>query len=132
MGYVPYLALAAAFVLIYLPRMIVGREMKKLDGGYDNRDPRGQQQQLAGLGKRALAAHHNGFEAFAPFAAGVLAAGQRGVRIELAAALAATFVVARAIYLAAYLGDRATLRSGAWTLGILATAALLIAAIVGP
>jgi uncharacterized MAPEG superfamily protein len=126
--YVPYIAICIACAQIYLPRQIVSHEAKKLAGGYDNHDPRGQQQKLEGLGKRALGAHHNGFEAFAPFAIGVLACAQRGVRVELVAWIAIAFVVARSAYIAAYLADNAKLRSMLWGVGMTATAALLISA----
>jgi uncharacterized MAPEG superfamily protein len=131
MIYVPYLAIIAAFALVHIPRFVVGREMHKQEGGYDNRDPRAQQASLEGLGRRALAAHNNGFEAFAPFVAGVLAAVQRGVRIEVIAGLCIAFVVVRSIYVAAYLADKSSARSGAWTLGTIATAALMICAAIG-
>lgn len=131
MDYLPYISLAAAFALIYLPRQIVSLEMKKLQGGYNNNEPRHQQAQLEGRGRRALAAHLNGFEAFAPFAAGVLAAAQRGVRVELVGAIAIAFVVARTVYVVAYLADRGTLRSTVWGVGMLCTSALLVLAIVG-
>ncbi|MGE5181067.1 MAG: MAPEG family protein [Acidobacteriota bacterium] len=131
MASLPYFAIAAALVLIYLPRFVVWREMSKLEGGYDNREPRAQQAQLAGLGRRALAAHHNGFEAFAPFAVAVLAAVQRGVKVELVGAIAIGFVVVRLGYVVAYLADRASLRSTLWSLGMTATATLLVLAILG-
>ena len=129
MIYVPYIAIAAAFALIYLPRMIVSQEMKKLDGGYDNSEPRRQQAQLEGRGRRALGAHLYCFEAFAPFAAGVLAAAQRGVKVELVAGVAAAFVVARIIYMLAYLADNSKLRSAVWGLGMACTSALMVLAI---
>ena len=131
MLYVPYAAMAAAFVLIHLPRQLVSIEMSRLAGGYNNHDPRGQQQHLEGRGKRALGAHQNGFEAFAPFAAAVLAAMQRHARLDLIAYLSIAFVVFRSIYVAAYLADRATLRSSVWTLGLLATLGLFALAIGG-
>lgn len=131
MLYVPYAAMAAAFLLIHLPRQIVSLEMSKLSGGYDNRDPRGQQAKLEGLGKRALGAHQNGFEAFAPFAAAVLAAIQRGVGADAVAWLSIAFVAARSIYVGAYLADRSTLRSAVWFIGLLLTAALFVLAIIG-
>ncbi len=130
MASLPYIAIAAAFVLIYLPRFVVWREMKKLEGGYDNREPRKQQAQLEGLGRRALAAHHNGFEAFAPFAVAVLAAVQRGVKLELVGVIAIGFAVVRLGYVVAYLADRPSLRSTLWSLGMTATAALLVLAIL--
>ena len=131
MEYVPYLAIVIAYSQIYLPRQVVTLEMRKLAGGYNNRDPRGQQQQLDGLGRRALGAHHNGFEAFAPFAIAVLACAQRGVRVELVAWLAIGFVVARFVYIALYLADRALPRSIVWGVGMAATSVLMIAAVVG-
>ena len=131
MEYVPYIAILYAYALVYAPRQIAGAEMKKLAGGYNNNDPRGQQAQLEGRGKRAIAAHHNSFEAFAPFAAGVLASVQRGVKLEYIAIACAVFAVARTGYIVAYINDKATLRSSLWTVGILATAALMILAIVG-
>jgi uncharacterized MAPEG superfamily protein len=130
--YVPYVAILIAFLQIHLPRQIVSTEMKKLDGGYDNRDPRGQQQRLDGVGKRALAAHHNGFESFAPFAVGVLACAQRGVHVELVGWIAIAFVAVRTVYIVGYLADKHLLRSATWGLGMAATGALMIAAIVGP
>jgi uncharacterized MAPEG superfamily protein len=132
MHYVPYVAILIAFMQIHLPRQIVSNEMKKLAGGYDNRDPRGQQHKLDGIGKRALGAHQNGFESFAPFAVAVLACAQRSVRVELVGWLAIAFVAVRTIFIVAYLADRSTLRSAMWGLGMAATSALMIAAIVGP
>lgn len=131
MEYVPYIAIALAFGLIYLPRQVVSREMAKLEGGYDNSEPRSQQQRLDALGRRALAAHHNSIEAFAPFAAGVLAAIQRGGNVHAAGYLSIAFIVARGAYIYAYLADKASLRSGMWTLGIVATSSLMILAIIG-
>jgi uncharacterized MAPEG superfamily protein len=130
--YVPYAAILIAFVQIHLPRQVVSWEMKKLEGGYDNRDPRGQQQKLVGRGKRALNAHENGFESFAPFAVAILACAQRGVRVELVGWLAIAFVTVRTVYIAGYLADKSNLRSAMWVLGMLATGALMVAAIVGP
>jgi uncharacterized MAPEG superfamily protein len=130
MDRVPYVCLLVAVVLIYVPRFVVGAEMKKQTGGYDNHEPRRQQAALDGRGRRALGAHHNGFETFAPFAAAVLAAVQRGVHVELVSALALGFIIARAVYVGCYVADRATVRSAMWTLGQLATAALFVLAIM--
>jgi uncharacterized MAPEG superfamily protein len=130
--YVPYIAILIAFLQVHLPRQIVSTEMKKLAGGYDNRDPRAQQQKLDGRGKRALNAHHNGFESFAPFAIAILMCAQRGVSVDLVAWLAIAFVVVRTAFIAAYVADKSTVRSVMWSLGMAATGALMIAAIVGP
>ncbi len=119
----------AAFILIYAPRMVVARAMAKQPEGYDNADPRAQQARLAGLGKRALAAHHNGFEAFAPFAAGVLAARQAGASDAVLVPACLVFVAARIAYVACYLADQAALRSLVWFVGFCATIALFFAAV---
>ena len=53
--------------------------------GYNHREPRAQQQTIPiGPGARAVAAHYNGFEAFAPFAASVILAKWRA-RVPLKA-----------------------------------------------
>jgi uncharacterized MAPEG superfamily protein len=129
--YVPYVAIVLAFLQIHVPRQVAGGEMKKLAGGYDNHDPRGQQSQLAGRGKRALAAHQNGLEAFAPFAVAVLACVQRAVRPELVGWLAIGFIAVRTVYIAAYIADRPSLRSAMWAVGMLVTVALMGAAVAG-
>jgi uncharacterized MAPEG superfamily protein len=131
MQYIPYIAIAVAYALIYLPRQLVSYEMKKLAGGYNNNDPRGQQAQLEGRGKRALAAHQNSIEAFAPFAAGVIIAVQRAVKLEVIVALAIAFTALRLGYIVAYIADKASLRSNLWGLGVAVTGALMILAIVG-
>ena len=48
MTYVPYVAIVLAFLQIHVPRQVAGGEMKKLAGGYDNSDPRGQQRKNSG------------------------------------------------------------------------------------
>ncbi len=131
MEYVPYAAILAAFTLIHLPRLVVTREMKRQAGGYNNREPRLQQGQLDGLGRRALGAHHNGIEAFAPFSIAVLMAVQRGVDRGAVAALCIGFVVVRTAYVAAYLADKSTVRSALWSLGLAATSGLMLFALRG-
>ncbi len=130
-------AVAAADLRIRAHRG-VHREVRKRHFAYPTtaawpacRTSRRQQAQLEGLGRRALAAHHNGFEAFAPFAIAVLAALQRGVAAERVGAIALGFAVVRLGYVVAYLTDRATLRSALWGLGMTATGVLLVLAILG-
>jgi uncharacterized MAPEG superfamily protein len=86
---------------------------------------------LQGEGKRALAAHANGWEAFPPFAAGVLAASFAGVPPSWITILAATHVVARIGYIALYIKDLASARSTVWFIGFCATVALWALAAVG-
>jgi uncharacterized MAPEG superfamily protein len=121
----PYVSLFAAFLLIYAPRLVVAREQARQPEGYDNAHPRAQQAKLTGLGLRAQGAHMNGFEVFAPFAAGVLACGLRQIDPARVDALCIAFLVARLVYVGLYLGNLATLRSTVWTLGFLAVCGLL-------
>lgn len=114
-----------AWVWVYLGKGPVAVAMNRL-GGYDNRNPREQQSQLTGWGARATAAHANGFEAFAPFAAAVLTAHVLGASANLMSSLAITFVVVRIAYTLLYIADRSTLRSLVWTIGWLATLAIFV------
>jgi uncharacterized MAPEG superfamily protein len=126
----PYLSLLLAVVLIYVPRMFVARGQAQQPEGYDNRHPRAQQAKLTGLAARARGAHDNSFEAFAPFAAGVLACKLAGVDAQTLAVASLGFVGVRAIYLFAYLNDLALVRSAVWSLGFLITLALLVLAML--
>ena len=98
---------------------------------YDNRDPRGwMARQDNPRTFRANAAHLNSFEAFAPFAAGVVLAQIAGVSPERIALLAVGFVVLRVLHGIFYIANAHALRSAAWfgafacVLGLLAQAAL--------
>ncbi len=97
---------------------------------YDNHNPRAWMAQLSGRRARADAAQANSFEAFPFFAAGVLLALHAGVDAARVDALAITFVVARAVYIACYLADRAGARSLAWTVGYLSVLALYVLALL--
>lgn len=98
---------------------------------FDNRDPRGwlaRQHDPRSL--RANAAQQNAFEAFSPFAAGVVLAQLAGVDARWIASLSVVFIAARIAHGLLYLGDKATLRSLVWTLGFACVAALLVLAAV--
>jgi uncharacterized MAPEG superfamily protein len=99
-------------------------------GGYDNHHPRAQQAALTGWGARSVAAHLNGFETFAPFAAAVLAAHICGAATGTVDLLAVVFVVSRVAYVGLYLADLASLRSLAWTVGWIATLGLFLAPVM--
>ncbi len=132
MAHVPYICLLYSFLLIYVPRLgPVSAAMAKLPGGYNNNDPRTQAQLLDGRGRRAYNAHMNGFEAFAPFAIALLVAAGASSHFQLVCYLGIAFCVFRTIYIFAYLGDNASLRSGMWTMGVLMIAALFVLAIIG-
>jgi len=123
---IPLFCVFVAFVLIYVPKMIVAVAQARMAGGYDNHHPRDQQAKLEGWGRRAFAAHMNAFEGFAPFAASVLVAHVGHGDPGLASALAIGFVVARVAYTFAYLADTSTLRSTLWVGGFLCTCGLFL------
>ncbi len=123
---IPFYCVLAAFVLIYLSKLPAVFALKRLPGGYDNHHGRDQQAKLSGWGRRAIAAHQNGFESFPAFAAAVLIAHVKGANPDHAAALALTYVASRLAYVACYLADRATLRSAVWFVGMLAIGALFL------
>jgi uncharacterized MAPEG superfamily protein len=78
--------------------------------------------------QRAHAAHLNAFEAFAPFAAGVVMAQLAGVDHGRIALLALAFVVLRVLHGVLYLADVASARSLVWLGGYLCVIALLVLA----
>ena len=127
----PLLCIFLAYVTIWIPKLISSYEQSKLDGGYDNDDPRIQRTQLTGRGARAQAAHENGFEAFAPFAAAVLVSHVGQGNPEYATILAVTFVAARTVYPLVYLSGLGMVRSAVWTLGGAATVGLFLLPYLG-
>jgi uncharacterized MAPEG superfamily protein len=127
----PYVALLVAAVLVYLPTLVVMRARLQLPEGLDNAHPRAQQARLTGAGARAVAAHANGFESFAPFAAAVLACEQRHVADARITLVCAAFLVSRVLYTAFYLGNIPPARSASWALGVFAVVALFVFAAVG-
>jgi uncharacterized MAPEG superfamily protein len=90
----------------------------KYDRKYDNRSPRDWEARLEGGQRRAVFAHYNHFEAFAPFAAAVIVAHLAGASQEWSNALAAAFIAFRIAYTWAYLADKAVLRSVLWAAGM--------------
>lgn len=94
---------------------------------YDNRDPRGWTARQANPRvHRANAAQLNSYEAFAPFAAGVVLAQLAGVAAERIALLAILFVVFRIAHGLVYIAGRQhVLRSLAWFGAFVCVVALL-------
>ena len=104
-----------------------GMGKPRREGGYDNRNPRPWLARLEGWQARANAAQQNGFEALPIFIAGVLVAQQMQAPQARVDGLALLFVAARIAYIGAYVGDRATLRSLVWGVGLAASIALFFA-----
>ncbi len=94
------------------------------EGGYDNHDPRQWLAKQQGFQARANAAQHNSFEALPVFIAGVLIAEQAGAAQATVDALALAFIACRLGYIAAYVADKANLRSGLWMAGLACCVAL--------
>ena len=120
-----WMVLAAAFV------PYIGTSYAKFsDGGlrtYDNRAPRTQADSLPPPRRRAYLAQLNGFEAFPPFAAGVVIAHLAGGPQAWIDALAATFVALRVIYTGCYIYDKPTARSLVWAAALACVVGLFVA-----
>ena len=99
---------------------------------YNNRNPRAWIAKQDGNYRvqRANAAHLNAFEAFAPFAAGVVLAQLAGVGQATIAMLAVACIVLRVLHGVFYLADMALARSLAWVGGYGCVIALLALAAV--
>lgn len=125
----PVSCVAAAWLLLYLPRLVVLFAQSRQPEGYDNRHPREQQSRLSGWGARARAAEQNGHESFAAFAAAVLLCLQRGVEGPAILWPCAAFVVLRTVYVGMYVGDVHWARTLVWGGAFLSIGALFLAAL---
>ena len=94
------------------------------EGGFDNRNPREWLANLQGWQARAHAAQLNSFEALPVFIAGVLVAERLGVPQATVNVLAVAFVLFRVGFVAAYIADRANIRSVLWFLALACSVAL--------
>ncbi len=110
-------------VTVGLAKGSLGRVSRR-NGGYDNHHPREWEQKLTGWQQRAIAAQKNGFEALPLFVAGVLIAQMNHANQNTIDLLAISFIGIRCLYVAAYLADKATLRSLIWFAGVAASIAL--------
>jgi uncharacterized MAPEG superfamily protein len=93
---------------------------------FDNAKPRDPAFFADPYRARGLWAHQNGVEGFAFFAAAVIVAEMRGAAQPTVDGLALAYVLLRLAYAAAYLGDRPSLRSILWGLGMAVNIALLL------
>jgi uncharacterized MAPEG superfamily protein len=127
---IPLICLPIGFLLVFAPKVPLSMAMARQPEGYDNAHPRDQQARLTGWGRRAAAAHANGFESFPAFAAGVLASQMTGASPQWAAIFSIAYVVARLVYVFAYLGNIAPVRSLVWVVGFVCSIALMVLPIV--
>jgi uncharacterized MAPEG superfamily protein len=121
-----YWCILAAALLPYLWTTIA----KSGAPGYSNRNPRAwiAKQSENYRVQRANAAHLNAFEAFAPFAAGVLMAQAAGVDATLVMRLSLAFVALRVLHGIFYLADQPRMRSLSWGVGFACVVWLMVAA----
>ena len=114
-------------VAALLPVLTVGGA--KAQPSYDNASPRAFLGRLEGWRGRANWAHQNHFEAFPPFAAGVILAEMAHApqaRIDM---LAMAFVALRVVYTFMYIGNLAALRTLIWTCALACSVWLIILSI---
>jgi uncharacterized MAPEG superfamily protein len=116
-----------AFAMILLAALapyVTVAVAKRGASAYDNAAPRDWAARQDDWRARAIAAHQNHFEAFAPFAAAVFAAVLAGANMQVIEALSASFVCLRVLYTVAYVKGAPTLRSALWGLGFACVIAL--------
>jgi uncharacterized MAPEG superfamily protein len=95
---------------------------------FDNSQPRIFMANLKGWRQRANWAQFNAYEAFPPFAAGVIIAHLVGVNQILINTLAGIFIVARILHGIMYIRDLGYMRSLVWTAGLFCIIGLFLAA----
>ena len=123
------LAFWCVLVAALLPLIWTG--IAKFSGRYDNHKPREYLEQSTGYRLRAHWAQLNSYEAFPPFAAGVIIAHLAGADPLWSDRLAVAFIVFRVLYGVTYLKDWATARSLVWLGGLGAVVGLFVIAGLG-
>jgi uncharacterized MAPEG superfamily protein len=114
-----------AAVLVYL--LTIGWAKFSALGQFDNGDPRNEAFYAIGFRARARGAHINGIEAFPLFATAVIVAQMHHARQGLIDVLAVAFIVLRIAYVAAYVGDKPSLRSVLWAAALAVNLAIFFA-----
>ncbi|MCR9206471.1 MAG: MAPEG family protein [Halobacteriovoraceae bacterium] len=116
------ISIFCVFIASLLPIFFIG--FAKISGGFKlgyNHDPRKYLEKLEGKSHRAKCAHDNSWEAFAPFAAGVILAIASGVNPQTIDKLAISFVGIRVLYGLLYIYGQSALRSLVWLGGMICT-----------
>lgn len=108
---------------------IVWAACAKIGGeGFDNAYPRAYLRSLSGWRLRAHWAQENSYEAFPPFAAGVVIAHLVNGPSVMIDTLALLFLAARILHGIFYIRDQSTLRSLVWLAGFGSVIALFVTA----
>jgi uncharacterized MAPEG superfamily protein len=116
---IPALSLLFAGLVPFIPKVPMSIAINRAGKGYDNANPRDQQLTLEGMGRRALAAHNNSFEAFPLFAVGVLLALHMQVSSGLFDAYCTVWVLARIAYVWFYVCDQPRWRSAMYGVALI-------------
>ena len=120
------LAYACVLIVALLPYVWTVIAKRTASGRFDNRDPRQWlEKQENPRVRRANAAQKNAFEAFPAFAAGVVMAQLAGVDPRTIGAIAALFVVCRVLHGVFYVGNKSSMRSLVWFVGLACVVSLL-------
>lgn len=114
--------------LPYVWVFVAGSQRARLDGGFDNNNPRAQAARLEGLGARANAAQQNAWEALALYTPCVLISHLVTPGASGAATVGLVWVAARIVHGVLYCLDQATLRSLVWMVGLGCSIALVVMA----
>ncbi len=96
-----------------------------------NRYPRRWLEQTEGAQQRAYWAQLNSFEAFPPFAAGVIIAVIAGGSVAAINILAVLFILLRVVYGWCYINDKASARSLVWFAAVACVVLLFIVGAIG-
>ena len=121
------LANSCIFIAFLLPYIFI--ILAKVHApGMNNETPRVALAHLTGWKQRAFWAHQNAFEAFPPFAAGVILAQFIHGPSFAVNVMAVVFVIARILHGVFYISNHSLLRSLAWFVGIACVVGLFIAA----
>jgi uncharacterized MAPEG superfamily protein len=91
---------------------------------YDNKNVRASLERLEGWRRRAHYAQQNGYEAFPPFAAGMMLAKWSNVAQAVLVPLGVAFLVFRVLHGSAYIVDSGFFRSAFWWCGLACTVGL--------
>jgi uncharacterized MAPEG superfamily protein len=95
------------------------------EGGFDNHNPRAWLARQTDWQARANAAQANTFEALPFFIGAVIVAHQLGAVQARLDILSVLFITLRVIYVAMYVADLPTIRSGIWTFALLVNIGIL-------
>ncbi|MBU3693798.1 MAG: hypothetical protein FGM40_03095 [Rhodocyclaceae bacterium] len=125
------IALWCILVASLLP--IVGAAIAKWGfKDYDNAHPRAWLAQQTGFRARANAAQQNSYEGLPLFVGAVMVASFTQGPLPVIDQLAVVYVMARVAYILCYVGNRPTLRSLVWGVGLAACIGLFVVAAKTP